>query len=171
MRAGHKTSEVVAISTLGTVAAPTHCHYSAGSPCWHRTAPQLPAPPSPARFSPLASLRLGPGVCAAPWWRTWAFLTSHSRYQSCSNLPFKFVCPHSFLWLLWFQFSLVFLPLLCKSIYASFQAFFSLPFLSRSFSVLSSGEFIHSCFQMPSMCSWSLNLCIQPRQLFRALVS
>lgn len=66
MRVGHKTSEVAAISALGTVAAPAHCHYSAGSRCRHRTALQLLAPPSPARFSPLASLRLGPGACAAP---------------------------------------------------------------------------------------------------------
>lgn len=56
------TNEATAISTSDTVAAPTHCLWTAGSPCWHGAAPRLPAPPSPTRIFPPASLRPGPGV-------------------------------------------------------------------------------------------------------------
>lgn len=65
-------NEVAATSPSGTVAAPTHCHWSAGSPYWCGAAPRLPAPPSPTRCSLPVSLRPGPGACAALWWRTQA---------------------------------------------------------------------------------------------------
>lgn len=72
------------------IVAHTHCHRSAGPPCWHEAAAGLRVSPASSGHPQLlwllpdlsASPALGPGVRFALWWRCQLSPTDHLYYQS-----------------------------------------------------------------------------------------